>query len=146
MIITHRTTDVSETRMKVTDTENSGCTNPQHINVTFVQKLVDIDDLIDNMARIVLKDDSSLYIKKVKFNSPATVVFWSDGTKTVVKDEDMKDARDVHVNVDKNELVYTVNDKKRKVNYTRWKEDGLLNAIMKKTCPNYFKLLDKYCL
>lgn len=145
MIITHRTNDVSETRTKVTDVTNTSCTPPQSINVTFVQKLVDIDDLIDNMARIVLKDDSSLYIKKVKFNPPATVVFWSDGTKTVVKDEDMKDARDVHVNVDKNELVYTVNDKKRKVNYTRWKEDGLLNAIMKKTCPNYFKLLDKYC-
>lgn len=145
MIITHRTADVSETRMKVTDVENTGRTDPNHINVTFVQKLVDIDDLIDSMAKIILTDDSDLYIKKVKFNPPATIVFWSDGSKTVVKDEDMKDTCDVHVNVDKNKLVYTVSDKKKQVNYTRWKEDGLLNAIMKKTCPNYFKLLDKYC-
>lgn len=145
MIITHRTTDVSETRTKVADVTSTSCTPPQSINVTFVQKLVDIDDLIDNLAKIVLKDDSSLYIKKVKFNPPATIVFWSDGSKTVVKDEDMKDACDVHVNVDKNKLVYTVSDKKKQVNYTRWKEGGLLNAIMKKTCPNYFKLLDKYC-
>ena len=27
-------------------------------------------------------------IKDVKFNGPATVVFWSDGTKTVVKCQD----------------------------------------------------------
>lgn len=27
----------------------------------------------------------ALYIKKVIFNPPATIVFWSDGTKTVVK-------------------------------------------------------------
>ena len=29
-----------------------------------------------------------LYIKDVKYNTPATIVFWSDGTKTVVRCND----------------------------------------------------------
>lgn len=29
-----------------------------------------------------------LYIKDVKYNPPATIVFWSDGTKTVVRCND----------------------------------------------------------
>lgn len=32
-----------------------------------------------------LRDFKALRIKKVIFNDPATIVFWSDGTKTVVK-------------------------------------------------------------
>ena len=31
---------------------------------------------------------AKFYIKKVVFNNPATVVFWQDGTKTVVKCQD----------------------------------------------------------
>ena len=31
------------------------------------------------------KSDDKLEIKKVIFNKPATIVFWSDGTKTIVK-------------------------------------------------------------
>lgn len=31
---------------------------------------------------------SGVYIKDVIFNAPATIVFWSDGTKTVVKSGD----------------------------------------------------------
>ena len=34
------------------------------------------------------KDHSFIGIKKVIFNDPATIVFWSDGTKTVVKCHD----------------------------------------------------------
>lgn len=90
-------------------------------------------------------------IDKVTFNPPATVVFWSDGSKTVVKDEDMKNAIDPSVKFNSDELVYGVKASKdekvveKRVNYTRWKEDGLLNAIMKKMVPNYIDILDKYC-
>ena len=37
-----------------------------------------------NHAKTWCKDEC-LYIKKVIFNNPATIVFWSDGTKTVAK-------------------------------------------------------------
>ena len=32
-----------------------------------------------------MHDDIRRFIKKVKFNPPATIVFWTDNTKTVVK-------------------------------------------------------------
>jgi hypothetical protein len=41
-------------------------------------------DSID-CSRAYLKKLYSGVIKKVVFNRPATIVFWSDGTKTVVK-------------------------------------------------------------
>lgn len=38
-----------------------------------------------NARKSLLKQCYSNLIKKVIFNEPATIVFWSDGTKTVVK-------------------------------------------------------------
>ena len=35
--------------------------------------------------RYYMHDDIRRFIKKVKFNPPATIVFWTDNTKTVVK-------------------------------------------------------------
>ena len=96
-------------------------------------------------------DKKKISIDRVTFNPPATVVFWSDGSKTVVKDEDMKNAIDPSVKFNSDELVYGVKASEnedivgKRVNYTRWKEDGLLNAIMKKMVPNYIDILDKYC-
>ena len=60
-------------------------------------------------------------IKRVKFSNPATIVFWSDGTKTVVKTTE-KDIFD--------------------------KEKGLALAIVKKISgnePSYFKIFRKLC-
>lgn len=59
-------------------------------------------------------------IEKVIFNDPATIVFWSDGTKTVVQAHDEKFD----------------------------KEKGLAMAIAKKTLGNkgnYFEIFKKYC-
>lgn len=44
-------------------------------------------------AHMIDKKPSSFEIEKVIFNDPATIVFWADGTKTVVKcgDEDVYD-------------------------------------------------------
>ena len=39
-------------------------------------------------ASVTEKSVSALSIKKVIFNDPATIVFWSDGSKTVVKCQD----------------------------------------------------------
>lgn len=44
--------------------------------------------LIDECANSYIeycKNDANTVIEKVIFNNPATIVFWSDGTKTVVK-------------------------------------------------------------
>lgn len=38
-----------------------------------------------NARKSLLKQSYSKFIKKVIFNEPATIVFWYDGTKTVVK-------------------------------------------------------------
>ena len=52
---------------------------------------------IDRLSKIYLnsiyglgyrRDGNSMKIKKVVFNNPATIVFWNDGTKTVVKCEE----------------------------------------------------------
>lgn len=41
----------------------------------------------DMNRRITLEGRNSMRIKNVIFNNPATIVFWNDGTKTVVKAE-----------------------------------------------------------
>lgn len=85
-------------------------------------------------------------IKSVMFRPPATIVFWSDGTKTAVVDEFMKGCKSYKIKVKDNRIVY-VNSKgqKRSVNYKKWKEDGLTNALLKKMMPKYFKVLSKWC-
>ena len=63
---------------------------------------------------------NTMKIKKVIFNDPATIVYWNDGTKTVVKCQE-GDIFD--------------------------KEKGLAMAIIKKICGNkgsYNKVFDKW--
>lgn len=64
-----------------------------------------------------------VHIKKVIFNDPATIVYWSDGSKTVVKKQD--------------------DDKDKEFD----KEKGLAMAIAKKALGNqgnYFETIKKY--
>lgn len=64
------------------------------------------------------------YIKNVKFNGPATIVFWADGTKTVVKCQDGDDySEEVGL------AMCIV--KKAFGNKSKY------NDIFKKWCPNY---------
>ena len=44
-----------------------------------------IDKKVRNMLEIPELNNRTLKIKDVIFNDPATIVFWNDGTKTVVK-------------------------------------------------------------
>ncbi len=81
---------------------------------------------IDNRYYIVasLCNDSNFRIEKVIFNDPATIVYWSDGTKTVVKKQK--------------------EDEKKKFD----KEKGLAMAIAKKYFGNrgsYFDEIKKWC-
>ena len=41
--------------------------------------------IVNNMYKVEKTYSSRMNIKKVIFNNPATIVFWSDGSKTVVK-------------------------------------------------------------
>ena len=52
---------------------------------TFRAAQVMANDLI---GKYFCKENGRFLIKKVIFNSPATIVFWADGTKTVVKCQD----------------------------------------------------------
>lgn len=56
---------------------------------------INIADITDNArirSRVIPKPANYLpEIKNVKFNGPATIVFWADGTKTVVKCQDGDD-------------------------------------------------------
>lgn len=49
-------------------------------------KYVPYEEMLKNHKPITkLSDNKNITIHKVIFNDPATIVFWSDGTKTVVK-------------------------------------------------------------
>ena len=54
---------------------------PTNIPNDFIFKLINNGGLIIRTRRQI----NMQRIKKVIFNDPATIVFWSDGTKTVVK-------------------------------------------------------------
>ena len=84
---------------------------------------IDINDLYPE-HRVIARSKAAFYgvpgIKKVIFNDPATIVLWTDGTKTVVKSQD-KDQFD--------------------------KEKGLAMAIVKKALGNegrYYEIFKKW--
>ena len=49
-------------------------------NLQALSVLVNMQDLVRNVLGV-----GSVRIENVIFNQPATIIFWSDGTKTVVK-------------------------------------------------------------
>ena len=82
---------------------------------THTRGFVDVDDFMR-----IMRENKPTTIKDVIFNDPATIVFWTDGTKTIVKAE----------------------------NEPFDKEKGLAMAICKRTCGNkgnYFTVFRKYC-
>lgn len=95
-------------------------------------------------AGILFKENPE--IKKVIWNPPATIVYWKDNSKTVVVDEDILK---VGHSEDPNKLTYTYltskgNKKTKTINFKRWKEDGLINAMLKKYRKNYVGDLRKW--
>lgn len=51
--------------------------------------LIRVNFTLDPMSSKKFETDKTCTIKNVIFNDPATIVFWTDGTKTVVKCSDM---------------------------------------------------------
>lgn len=58
-------------------------------NVTLFDKYCKPDDCVDAFRyNLIASYGTPLSIVKVIFNNPATIVMWSDGTKTIVKAQD----------------------------------------------------------
>ncbi|MCR2034387.1 hypothetical protein [Adlercreutzia mucosicola] len=85
--------------------------------------------------------DQKRYIERVLYNAPATIIFWSDGEKTVVK---------CH------ECVMSGQCKRFRTkdgacgcqafhdgNPALWRREGVVNASLKRTFPNYIDQLSK---
>lgn len=57
-------------------------------NFDFMRYAADLlNDALDRAFGLTPRQEAMLRIRKVIFNDPATIVFWSDGTKTIVKAE-----------------------------------------------------------
>lgn len=80
--------------------------------------LQDISHILDALRLCFGVPQPSILLKKVIFHDPATIILWSDGTKTVVK---------VH-------------------NEPFDKEKGLCMAVMKKALgESYHRFFKEYC-
>lgn len=49
-----------------------------------MERIITIDEAVGSLYQYAI-EICQIRIKKVIFNAPATIVFWNDGTKTVVK-------------------------------------------------------------
>ena len=72
--------------------KNDSATKAETLSTADKIKLAGITTSATSIPKAVPKPTKYLpEIKKVKFNGPATIVFWADGTKTVVKCQDGDD-------------------------------------------------------
>lgn len=81
---------------------------------------IEIQEIRREEIKAMFKEDEKMQIKDVKFNPPATIVWWNDGSKTVVK----------------------------AINEPFDKEKGLAMAYVKKCCGNlgnYNNIFRKWC-
>ena len=76
-----------------------------------------------------------LKIERVIFNAPATIVFWNDGTKTVVKCQNCNICNPFFRAEDGGCCFPFVSKK--------WKQEGLYFACLKKAMPNYLTEIEK---
>lgn len=137
--ITYTSIDTSNSKLKCNDDD-------VYVTVSDTSDRI-IGTIVDQLLSL---EDEKVVIKNVKFNPPATVVIWTDGTKTVVKDEDMTNCKNIVVDESSNTLRYSIpvdNHLSKEVytNWTRWKENGFINAMLKKIDPDYIRRLEKWC-
>ena len=72
--------------------KNDSATKAETLSTADKIKLAGITASATSIPKAVPKPTKYLpEIKKVKFNGPATIVFWADGTKTIVKCQDGDD-------------------------------------------------------
>lgn len=91
---------------------------------------------IDLSAIRVLVDKPKLTIDHVIFHAPATIVYWSDGTKTVVKCQECDERICKHALLSDGTCQMDISGS--------WKHDGLMHAMLKKNFPGYLDELAKW--
>lgn len=74
-------------------------------------------------------------VERVIFNTPATIVFWNDGTKTVVKCQECPEALSDCQLVRCEDGTCLLN--------MQFKSKGLAHAMLKKTLPGYLDTFKK---
>lgn len=99
------------------------------------------EPIVESMNSIFAYPKQKHYIKRVIYNAPATIIFWSDGEKTVVK---------CH------ECVMSGQCERFRTkdgacgcqafhggNPALWRREGVVNASLKCTFPNYIDQFGK---
>lgn len=95
-----------------------------------ISSLTDRDDFLDALSLGVQK---KIFpdVKNVIFEPPCTIVFWEDGTKTIVKDTEPNSNW---------ATIYQDNDN---LEWIQWKQRGLMQAVFKKLMKsNYLDVID----
>lgn len=76
------------------------------------------------------------YIERVLYNAPATIIFWSNGEKTVVKcHECPMCGKCDRYRVEDGACGYR--------DPNAWRRNGVINASLKRTFPNYIDQFNK---
>lgn len=139
--------------MKITHKATSAITveydkSAQKKDITYLDSL---DDFVDALAEIShCSEEPDHEIDRVLYNPPATVVFWKNGGKTVVRDDNMKGVKKSSWDEDEDVLVYTVPvpeqglDKTVRTSFKKWKQYGLMCALAKKYVPNLWQTLNEW--
>lgn len=85
---------------------------------------------------LIVYPDQKKYIERVIYNAPATIIFWSDGTKTVVKCHECPMSG-------KCKRSRTSDGACGYKDPNAWRRAGVVNACLKRTFPNYINELQK---
>lgn len=94
-----------------------------------------LPESIAPQPEILMPECDHVGIERVIFNAPATIVYWDDGEKTVVKCSQCPEICSKHKNADGTcGSVFSV---------FQWKWDGLMNATLKRFCPGYIDEFNK---
>lgn len=84
---------------------------------------------------ILMPEYENVGIERVIFNAPATIVYWDDGEKTVVKCSQCGAKCSAYKQDDGTcGAVFKA---------FQWKWDGLMNATLKRFCPGYIDEFNK---
>lgn len=99
------------------------------------------ENIFDTVMKVFSYPNQKRYIERVIYNAPATIIFWSDGVKTVVKCHECCMSGQCER--------FRVKDGAcgcqafHGGNPALWRREGVVNASLKRTFPNYIDQLSK---
>lgn len=105
--------------------------------MTITERFLDCSSFVGTATRNLIEYPiQKRYIERVIYNAPATIIFWSDGAKTVVKcHECPMCGKCERYRVEDGACGYR--------DPNAWRRDGVVNASLKRTFPNYIDQLGK---